>query len=162
MFLFCFAQKEKGVCDMNMQAVCWLAMLVILLAVELLTMGLTTIWFAAGALAAFLAALGGLTLLPQLLLFLAVSILLLLFTRPFVVKYVNQNRAKTNVDSLIGKTAIVTQEISNLEGKGQVQVDGQIWTARCETEDTKLPEGAQVKILSVSGVKLIVRKTEAE
>lgn len=144
---------------MDIQSIVWLALLVIFLAIELATLGLTTIWFAGGALAAFLVSLLAVDLTVQVALFCAVSILLLIFTRPFAVKYVNKSRVKTNVDSLIGKTAVVTEEINNLAGQGQARVSGQIWTARAKDENERIPEGVRVRILEISGVKLIVEET---
>lgn len=152
--------RGKGVGDMGIQSIIWLALLVVLLAVELATLGLTTIWFAGGALAAFIAAMLNAGLNIQLLLFFAVSVVLLIFTRPFAVKYVNRSRVKTNVDSLIGQTAVVTEEIDNLAGTGQARVDGQIWTARAVSEGDIIPAQARVKIRKISGVKLIVEKED--
>lgn len=141
---------------MELQSVVWLGLLVVLLLVELATMGLTTIWFAGGALAAFAVSMFTEAVSLQVLVFLAVSSILLIFTRPFAVKFVNKNRVKTNADSLIGKIGIVTAEIDNLESRGEVQVSGQIWSARSKEGKEKLEKGTQVKILDISGVKLIV------
>lgn len=141
---------------MDMQSVFWLALLVVLLVIELATLGLTTIWFAGGALAAFILSFFSDLLAAQIGLFAMVSLILLLFTRPFAVKYVNRNRTKTNTDSLVGRTALVTETIDNLAGKGQASVAGQVWTARAAREGEKIPEGTKVKILKISGVKLIV------
>lgn len=141
---------------MNMQTMVWMILLVLFLAAEFITLGLTTIWMAGGALAAFLVAMAGASLSAQIMVFLVVTVVLLIVTRPFAVKYINQNREKTNADSLIGKTAVVTQKIDNLAGTGQAQVAGQMWTARSKEEDEIIPEGTRVKILQISGVKLIV------
>lgn len=141
---------------MNMQTMVWMILLVLFLAAEFITLGLTTIWMAGGALAAFLVAMAGASLSAQIMVFLVVTVVLLIVTRPFAVKYINQNREKTNADSLIGKTAVVTQKIDNLTGTGQAQVAGQMWTARSKEEDEIIPEGTRVKILQISGVKLIV------
>ncbi|MDD2959738.1 MAG: NfeD family protein [Lachnospiraceae bacterium] len=141
-----------------MQSVAWLAMLVILLGIELATLGLTTIWFAGGALAAFIVSMLGGSLTLQIVLFIAISLILLIFTRPFAVKYVNKSRVKTNADSLIGRTAVVTETINNLEGTGRAQISGQSWTARASQEETVISEGARVKVLEIRGVKLIVEK----
>lgn len=145
---------------MDVQSITWLVLLVIFLAVELATMGLTTIWFAGGALAAFLVSLAGGSLTLQVVVFIAAAVILLIFTRPFAVKYINQNRVKTNADSLIGETAVVTEAIDNLAGAGQVRVNGQIWTARSSEEDREIPEGTRVRILEISGVKLMVEPEE--
>ncbi|MDY3767462.1 MAG: NfeD family protein [Lachnospiraceae bacterium] len=143
---------------MQIESIWWLGIMIVLLVIELATLGLTTVWFAGGALAAFIASLVGASGWLQVILFLAVSIVLLIFTRPFAVRYINKNTVATNADSLIGKTAIVTEDISNLESKGQVQVQGQIWTARSTEDETKIEKDTKVVIEKISGVKLIVRK----
>ena len=138
----------------------WLGLLVLFIVFELITTSLTTIWFAGGALAAFLVSLAGGSLTLQVVVFIAAAVILLIFTRPFAVKYINQNRVKTNADSLIGETAVVTEAIDNLAGAGQVRVNGQIWTARSSEEDREIPEGTRVRILEISGVKLMVEPEE--
>lgn len=141
---------------MNMQSIVWMILLVLFLITEFVTLGLTTIWLAGGALAAFFVSMAGGSLGIQILVFLVVTIVLLLVTRPFAVKYINQNRVKTNADSLIGKTAVVTEKIDNLAGTGQAQVEGQMWTARAKEENSIILVGTRVKILEISGVKLMV------
>ena len=134
----------------------WLVALVLFIVIELGTMGLTTIWFAAGALAAVLVSATGLSIWVQIIVCLAVSLLLLIFTRPFAVRYFNKDRTKTNVESLIGKQAVVTGEIDNRQGIGQVVVGGQEWSA-CTLEDgVRIPEGSIMDIVEIRGVKLIV------
>ena len=135
----------------------WLLAVGVLLVLEMLTLGLTTIWFAGGAFVAFLASLCHVSVPVQIICFLVVSIILLVFTRPIAEKYFNKNREKTNVDSLIGQTGLVTQDIDNLNAKGQVKVRGQIWTARSISDEVKLHEGQKVSIESISGVKVIVK-----
>ncbi len=143
---------------MQMESIWWLGFMVVLLLIEIATMGLTTIWFAGGAFAAFIVSLAGGQLWLQVVVFLGVSILLLIFTRPLAVHYINKNAVRTNADSLIGQTGIVTEEISNLEGRGQVQIQGQIWTARSEKDGNQILEGEKVVVEKISGVKLIVRR----
>ena len=135
----------------------WLIITVILIVVEIITLGLTSIWFAGGAFVAGLISLTGAHWLVQLLVFAVVSTLLFVFTRPFAAKHLMKNVEKTNVDSLIGQTGLVTQDIDNLNAKGQVKVRGQIWTARSISDDVKLHEGQKVSIESISGVKVIVK-----
>ena len=90
--------------------------------------------------------------------FCVVSLILLFATRPWAVRYFNnQKKEKTNVDSLIGKTAVVTSEIRNLEGKGEVFVNGLTWTARAEEDSLIIQEDTHVTVAAVQGVKLIVR-----
>ncbi len=134
----------------------WLLLLIVFIVIELVTMVLTTIWFAGGALIAAIAAACHAPFVVQLLLFLAVSILLLLFTRPVAVKYFNKDRIKTNAESLVGRQAIVISEINNLEGTGQVTVSGQEWTARSINENAEIPVGTVVYVRAINGVKLIV------
>lgn len=142
-----------------MEMIFWLVLFVVLLVVEIATMGLTTIWFAGGALIAFIAAYIHLGIGLQIVLFLAVSILLLVLTRPIAVKYFNQEREKTNVDSLIGQSAIVKEEINTIKATGRVEVNGMEWSAK--TEHTEIIEvNTIVSIKGIQGVKLIVEKEE--
>ena len=142
----------------NMEAVAWLALLVILLLIEALTLGLTTIWFAGGALAGFILAVAQAELLTQIIVFCAVSVLLLAVLRPLAARSLNGGRVRTNAESLIGAEAVVTQAIDNLANRGQVQVQGQYWTARTESDHAAIETGKTVKIKKISGVKLIVEE----
>ncbi|MCI9315620.1 MAG: NfeD family protein [Lachnospiraceae bacterium] len=117
----------------------WLIVLVVLVVIELLTMGLTTIWFAGGALAATIAALFHAPVAVQVILFLVVSGVLIFSTRPLAVKYFNKDRVRTNAESLVGRQAIVISEIDNLQGIGQVNVGGMEWSARTRVDGVKLP-----------------------
>lgn len=136
----------------------WLIIFVVCIAVEIGTMGLTTIWFAGGALIAAVVAAIEAPIWLQVVLFLGVSFVLLYFTRPVAVKYFNKDRVKTNVESMIGKQAIVISEINNLQGIGQVTVGGMEWSARTLQEGITLPVGSVVVIRAISGVKLIVEE----
>ena len=138
----------------------WLVLLIIAIIVEVLTMGLTSIWFAGGALVAVLAALLNAPIWLQVVLFVLVSLLLLFFTRPIAVKYFNKDRVRTNVESMVGRQAIVTSEIDNLQGIGQVTVGSQEWSARSIDDRQRIPLGSVVVVVSISGVKLIVRPDE--
>ena len=102
-----------------MKVIYWLAIFIVLLIIEIATMGLTTIWFAGGALIAFCAGLVGFGLGVQVGTFIVVSLLLLLLTRPLAVKYFNQERQKTNAESLIGQQALVTEDIDTIKAKGR-------------------------------------------
>ena len=106
-----------------MDPIYWLLLFIVLLVVEIITLGLTTIWFAGGALVSFILAMLHVGSMLQWGVFCAVSLILLFATRPWAVRYFNsQKKEKTNVDSLAGKTAVVTSEIRNLEGKGEVHL----------------------------------------
>lgn len=145
-----------------MAAVYWLIAFVVLLGIEAMTMALTTIWFAGGALVAFVLALFGINIQVQLAVFVVVSFVLLFFTRPFALKYVNRNTVKTNMDSLIGKSARVTATINNTEGKGAAVLNGQEWTARALEDDRIYPVGTMVEVKEIRGVKLIVSENQEE
>ena len=135
---------------------CWLLLAAIFIVVELATLGLTTIWFAGGAFIAAIAGACGANLAIQVILFLVISILLLVLTRPIAVKHLDSKIEKTNSEALIGKTAVVTQEINNLNATGQAKINGMDWTARAKVEDEVIPDGTIVTIVEISGVKLIV------
>lgn len=144
-----------------MELIGWLAAFAILVAIEAGTMALTTIWFAGGALVAFAAALLGLSLKVQLVVFLIASFILLFFTRPFAAKYINRGTVKTNAESLVGKKARVLQEINNSLAQGVAVINGQEWTARAASDDLVIPEGETVVVKEICGVKLIVEKVTA-
>ena len=136
-------------------AIIWLIVLVVCLVAEIATLGLTSIWFAGGALLALLIAMIGGPLWLQVLVFLVASIVLLIVTRPIAAKYFNKNREKTNVNSKLGKQAIVTVTIDNLKGEGQIVTEGMEWTAR-SLDSTVIEEGSVVTIEKIEGVKAIV------
>lgn len=141
-----------------MESFYWLIAVVVLLIIEITTLGLTTIWFAGGALVAFLASVLGASFLVQFILFFVVSIVLLCFTRPIAVRYFNNHRARTNYESIIGQTAKVTSVIDNYNLTGSASVNGQEWTARSERDEEIIEVGVQVKIVAIKGVKLIVTR----
>ena len=136
-------------------SILWLIILAVLIFVEIITLGLTTIWFAGGALVAFIVSLFYDSLLLEVILFLVVSVVLLYFTRPFVMRYFNPKRTKTNYEGVIGKIAMVTATIDNMNAVGQVVVDGQEWSAKA-LEEVIIEKGSKVKIHGITGVKLIV------
>lgn len=140
----------------------WLIAAIAFLGLEALTMGLTSIWFAGGALVGAAAAAIKLPLAVQIGVFLLVSILLFLTTRPLARKYLNGRTVKTNADSLIGENCIVTQAIDNLRAEGQVRIRGQVWTARSVSDDQKLAVDELARVEAISGVKLIVKRVEEQ
>jgi membrane protein implicated in regulation of membrane protease activity len=144
---------RKG--DLFMHALYWLIIIFILIFVEILTLGLTTIWFAGGALAAFVISMFYENFFIEIIIFLIVSLALLYFTRPMVLKYFNPKRTKTNYEGVIGKTAIVISTIDNINAIGQVRVDGQEWSAKSITGNI-IEKGVKVKVEGITGVKLIV------
>ncbi len=143
-----------------MNAIYWLGLFIILLVIEIISLGLTTIWFSAGALVAFVAAMAGTGAGIQWVLFLTISIVLLVVTRPLAMRFLNKDRAKTNAQSLVGEHATVVEEVFNLQGQGKVIVNGMEWTARTVDDGERIATGEVVTILSISGVKLIVQKLQ--
>lgn len=140
----------------------WLIALIAFVVIEIATMGLTTIWFAGGALVALVLAMFNTSIYVQLGAFLVISIILLVGTRPLAVKFFNQKREKTNVDSMIGKQAIVVAEIDNLREEGQVILNGMEWSARAYEEGKIIPTGAVVEVKEIRGVKLMVVEKRKE
>ena len=141
---------------MEQMEIIWLALTAVLLIIEIVTLGLTTIWFAAGALFAFFAALLGMNQGIQIGVFVVVSVVLLFFTRPLAVKYLNTKTIKTNTEALVGKTARVIVDINNLKSQGQVVINGLEWTARSSDDTVVFKIGDAVTIVGIEGVKLIV------
>lgn len=139
---------------------CWLIGLVVFLIIEIITLGLTTIWFAGGALVAFVASLVGAPVVIQVILFFAVSLILLFFTRPVVQKRLNNSREKTNVSSMIGKEGRVVETIDNFSESGRIVVNGMEWTARAVQDEVKIPVDAKVSIQEIKGVKALVVPTQ--
>ncbi|MGN0736129.1 MAG: NfeD family protein [Anaerovoracaceae bacterium] len=135
--------------------VIWLAVALVMLVIEALTVGLATIWFAAGALVALLAALLDFSIAVQIVLFLAVSICLLVFTRKIFVEKLKAGSEKTNVDALLGEKGVVVSPIHPYE-VGQVKVGGQVWSAVGKNPDETFAVDQLVKINAIEGVKLVV------
>lgn len=142
---------------MDFYSIFWLAALIIFLVAEIITLGLTSIWFAGGALVSFIASFLGANLIVQIILFLVVSIVLVAVTRPLASKYFNKNRTKTNIDAVVGKRGFVVTEIDNLKGQGEVSLAGQVWTAR-SADNSVIGKDIEVEIVAIEGVKLIVKR----
>jgi membrane protein implicated in regulation of membrane protease activity len=143
---------------MSEMMILWIAVLVAAIVIETMTMGLTSIWFSGGALAAMIVELLNGSTSIQVIVFLVISLILLFYTRPIAVKHFNQKREKTNLDSVIGKTAVVTIPIHNLKETGQVMLDGKEWTARSNDSSKQFDKDALVKVIAIRGVKLIVEE----
>ena len=133
-----------------MDGVYWLIIVIVMAVIEIITLGLTTIWFAGGALAAFIASLLGADLAMQIILFIVVSVVLMALTRPLAVNYLNTDRVKTNAESLIGKLGVVKEKVDNLNAQGIVSVEGQEWTARA-IDDEMIPLYAVVEVVEING-----------
>ena len=140
-------------------ALVWLGLLVVFLVAEGTTVALVSVWFAAGSLAAMLAALAGGPLWLQVLLFLAVSVGLLAMLRPFVRKYLRPRMSRTNVDAVVGSQGFVTEAIDNVAATGQVKLGAMPWTAR-STSGGPIPAGTKIRVDRVEGVKAFVTPVE--
>jgi len=137
----------------------WLALLVIFLMVESSTVAVVSMWFAVGALAALILSLLQVEFWIQLTVFFAVSCLLLASLRPLVKKYITPKIVKTNVDSVIGSTGLVTQTIDNVKAEGQVKLGAMVWTARSVSGET-IAVGTLVRVERIEGVKAFVEPAE--
>lgn len=133
----------------------WIIFAVFMLICEILTTQLVSIWFVLGGIAAAITCIFTDNLLVQTLVFVLVSLIALLATRPLVKKFLKNKKEPTNSDRLIGRVAIVTMDIVNQTGEGQVNVDGKIWSAK-SSDGCEIKSGANVKITSIEGVKLVV------
>lgn len=136
----------------------WLILIIVFLVIEIATVGLTSIWMAGGALAALILNKLGAGLIWQIAAFFAVSLVLMIFTRPFAKKFINSNRTKTNYEEVIGKLVKVTEKIDNINETGTAVVNGQEWTARAKNPEDIIEAGAIVRVVEITGVKLIVER----
>lgn len=133
----------------------WAVAIVLFAVLEAITTQLVSVWFIAGSIAALLSKWLGAPFYLQLIVFLGISVITLVLTRPLIKKHLKPKNEPTNADRVIGQTAVVTEKIDNLSATGQVKVDGQIWSAR-SCDDAVIEEGKQVEIKRIDGVKLIV------
>ncbi len=144
----------------SMMQIIWLILLIVFAASEAATVGLTSIWFAAGALTALIAALLGGPLWVQITLFLAVSLLCLAAVRPLAKRLLNSRVEPTNADRVIGAQAQVTEDIDNIHGRGAVVIRGMTWSARSQ-DGGPISAGTMVKVLRIEGVKVFVEPIAA-
>lgn len=145
----------------NLMIVIWLAALILFAIMEAATVGLVSIWFAAGSLVALIAAAAGAPIWLQATLFLVVSAGLVALLRPLAAKFITPKKTAMNADRHVGRVCLTTEDIDNLEGTGAVKLDGVIWTAR-SLEDTKIPAGSTVRIAALQGSKVLVELVKQE
>lgn len=138
----------------------WLALLIILLVIEIITVGLTCIWLAGGALAGLLVDIMGLGLLWQIGAAVIVTAVLLYFTRPFAMKHINREHERTNYEGIIGKVIRITETVDNINQTGRAVLNGAEWTVRSVQDEIILKPGTIAKVVRISGVKLIVEQYE--
>lgn len=146
---------------MIIQAIAWLGLIVLFLAVEAGTVGLVSVWFAAGSLAAVIACLLGAGLPVQVVLFLAVSGVLLGLLRPFVRRWLTPRLTPTNVDAVVGSVGILTEAVDNVAARGRVKLGGMTWTAR-STDNSPISAGTRVRVDRIEGVKAMVSPVKEE
>jgi len=137
----------------------WIAALIVFLVVEAVSVGLVSVWFAIGALAALICALLHGPVWLQVIWFAVISAVTLILTRPLVKKFVNAKSVPTNADRNIGRSAIVTERIDNLAATGTVQLDGVAWTAR-SADGSVIEAGQPVVVREIRGVKLLVERSD--
>ena len=133
----------------------WVALTLVFALIEIFTFGLTTVWLALSALVLVFLSFLPIPLVYQIMIFLAISAVLLFFTRPIAIKKLKTGREKTNVDSLVGKNAIVTRQIGEFD-RGEVKLNGQFWSARSE-DGSVINEGTKCEVVRIEGVMAIVR-----
>lgn len=142
---------------MNVYVYVWIAVMVIMLLAECLTLGLTTIWFAVGSFVSAILAFCNVDVTIQMIVFLIVSLILIALIRPYAKNVFNRNIKDTNTSLLIGKEAVVYERIDSVMGTGRVKINGQEWMAKSETE---IPENTKVIITGIQGASLLVKFKE--
>jgi membrane protein implicated in regulation of membrane protease activity len=140
----------------------WLVIVVVFLAVELSTVTLTSIWFAAGGLIALFVAMAGGGFAFQMIAFIVASFCMFFATKPWADKVINAKKTNTNADRAIGEEIRVLERINNLDQTGRVIVHGQEWTARTEDDNIIIEQGELVRVLRISGVKVIVERVKED
>ena len=140
----------------------WLIAAGVFFIIEMATIGFLVFWLGIGALLAMLTSFVTDSIFIQALVFVVTSTLLLIFTRPLVDKFIKTPKElKTNAYSIIGKKAIVISKITNIEGIGQIKIDGEVWSAK-SFDDEDIPEDTEVEITEIDGVKAVVKRITAD
>ena len=139
----------------------WLVIAVVLGIFEAATVALVSIWFAIGSVAAMVPAYFNAPFWVQILVFILVSALCFVFTRPFFKKIIRVNKQPTNVDRLVGQEGVAPDDIENIECRGKVFISGLTWSARSETGEL-IPQGAVVTVKKIEGATLVVKRKNFE
>lgn len=134
----------------------WIIGAIALLIIEMITISLTSIWFAGGAVAAAIVSVFTASIVIQAAVFIIVSLLLLVITRPIAAKYMNSKIQKTNVEALVGRKCKVAVTIDASAGTGMIKIGDVEWKARASQDNLVIPKGTEVVIKKVTGVRLIV------
>lgn len=134
----------------------WIAAIVVFVVVEAITVQLVTVWFAVGAVGGLIACLCNAQLWVQIVIFVAVSAVTLIVTKPLVKRFTHAKKQPTNADRYIGKYAVVTEPIDNILNKGAAKIGGFEWTAR-SADGSKIEKEKIVTVERIEGAKLIVK-----
>ena len=148
--------------EMNPAVFVWLIAIIFFLITEMATVTLTSIWFAAGALAAMLVAMFDGHLVVQIIAFLIVAFGLLYATKPWSKKFIDTKKENTNADRIIGEKVRVIERVSNIDQTGRAMYNGLDWTTRTEDDNIVIEQGELARVLRIAGVKLIVERVEEE
>ncbi len=140
----------------------WIILIIVFAVGEIITVGLTSIWFAGGALAALLVSALGANEIVQVIVFVAVSLLLLFFTRPWALKYLKPHLTRTNYEEALEQKVNVTETIDNTKGTGTAVLKGQEWTARAYEDGMVLEAGTIARVKEIRGVTLYVVPVKEE
>ena len=143
---------------MNDWVFIWLAVIILTIIIEIITVGLTAIWLTGGGLAALVVCLLGGHWGLQLAVFFAVTFVLIYFTRPWALKYIESRKIATNYEEVIGKTVRIIQEVDNVRETGKAIYNGMEWTARAKVDTETFSMDEQARVVGVQGVKLILEK----
>lgn len=139
-----------------METLIWLILIVTFVGIEIATVGLTSIWFAAGAIVAFLLQLAGVPVFWQIMIFIVISAICLTLIRPWALKYFKPRLVKTNYETVLGEKVRVTADIDNIKGSGTAIYRGQEWTARAVEDEKTFSAGEVVTVKEIKGVTLYV------
>ena len=137
-------------------SIIWLVILAIMIVLEIISLGLTTIWFGIGAIGAAVVAWMGYGIWVQLFVFAVLSVIAMAVFRPIAVRYLNRDKEKKNVEDVVVNIVVVTKDINNEQATGEVRLNGIEWTARSQ-DGRVIPKEDKVTVVSVEGVKLIVK-----
>lgn len=135
----------------------WIAVLVVAVFTEAMTSDLVAIWFFPAALVSLVLSFFAVPWWVQVLVFLVLGLATVFATRPFCRRLLKKRDTKTNIDAIIGRVCIVTEEIRNIDEVGEVRVGGLCWSARAEDPSRVIAVGEQVSVVAIEGVKLIVK-----
>ena len=135
----------------------WLIIAGVFFVGEMLTVGFLIFWLGIGALIAMVVSLFTSNVIIQTTVFVISSTILIFATKPFVKKFVDVKTTNTNAFSIIGKKAVVIKAIDSVNSTGQIKMNGEVWSAESENNEI-IPEGSEVEILNIKGVKAIVKE----